>query len=144
MTILKEIKSYSKQKFCSFTFDKMVYDETQNKKVAKGLPNAERRKAITPTTPLYNKDHKGVGIITGKQSGITIIDCDTEDAYEIITSIYSELKKYYTVKTNKGYHIYCKYTDQVSTSIKALTGTDILNDNSIVFAPPTSYKLPDG
>jgi hypothetical protein len=54
------------------------------------------------------------------------------------------VKKYYTVKTNKGYHIYCKYTDQVSTSIKALTGTDILNDNSIVFAPPTSYKLPDG
>ena len=54
------------------------------------------------------------------------------------------MKKYYTVKTNKGYHIYCKYTDQINTTIEALTKTDILNDNAILYAPPTSYTLPDG
>ncbi len=73
-----------------------------------------------------------------------MIDCDDEMSYEILTSIYSEFKKYYTVKTKKGYHIYCKYTDQVSTSIKDVQGIDIMNDGSIIFAPPTSYKLPDG
>jgi hypothetical protein len=64
-------------------------------------------------------------------------------SYEILTSVYSEFKKYYTVKTNKGYHIYCKYTDKVKSSIGALKGTDILNDNSVIFALPTAYKLPD-
>ena len=136
MDIKKEINKYSKQGFCSFTFEKMVYDKTQNKKIVYGLPTGEQRKAITPKKPLYNESHKGVGIVTGKQSGITVIDCDTENAHEIITSIYSELKKYYTVKTNKGYHIYCKYTDQINTTIEALTKTDILNDGAILYAPP--------
>ena len=64
-------------------------------------------------------------------------------SYEILTSVYSEFKKYYTVKTKKCYHIYCKYTDKVKTSIEKLSGIDIMNDNSVIFAPPTSYKLPD-
>ena len=143
MTILQEIKKYSKLQLCSFTFEKMGYDKSTNKKKAYGLPTGEQRKAITPKKPLYDENHECVGIITGKQSGLTVIDCDTEMSYEILTSVYSEFKKYYTVKTKKGYHIYCKYTDKVKTSIGALKGTDILNDNSIVYAPPTAYKLPD-
>jgi hypothetical protein len=121
-----------------------VWSESKDRKVPIGLPTTEQRQAITPNKPLFNEEHKAVGIITGKQSDITVIDCDDEMSYEILTSIYSEFKKYYTVKTKKGYHIYCKYTDQVSTSIKDVKGIDIMNDGSLIFAPPTSYALPDG
>ena len=143
MTILQEIKKYSKLQICSFTFKKMGYDKSANKKVPIGMPTTEQRKAITPKKYLYDEEHECIGIITGKQSGITVIDCDTEMSYEILTSVYSEFKKYYTVKTKTGYHIYCKYTDKVKSSIGALKGTDILNDNYLVYAPPTAYKLPD-
>jgi hypothetical protein len=122
----------------------MTWCKINNKKKPNGLPTTAQRLAITPNQPLYNEEHKCVGIITGKQSGITVIDCDDEMSYEILTSIYSEFKKYYTVKTKKGYHIYCKYTDQVSSSIKDVKGIDIMNDGFIIFAPPTSYTLPDG
>jgi hypothetical protein len=121
-----------------------VWSESKDRKIPYGLPTTEQRQAFTPNKPLFNEEHKAVGIITGKQSDITVIDCDDEMSYEILTSIYSEFKKYYTVKTKKGYHIYCKYTDQVSTSIKDVKGIDIMNDGSLIFAPPTSYTLPDG
>ena len=47
MNIKKEIDKYSKQGFCSFTFEKMVYDKTKNTKVVYGLPTGEQRKATT-------------------------------------------------------------------------------------------------
>jgi hypothetical protein len=138
------MKKYAKMNICSFTFESMTWCKINNKKKPNGLPTTAQRIAITPNQPLYFEVHKCGGIITGKQSGITVIDCDDEMSYEILTSIYSEFKKYYTVKTKKGYHIYCKYTDQVSTSIKDVKGIDIMNDGSLIFAPPTSYTLPDG
>ena len=45
MDIKKEINKYSKQGFCSFTFEKMVYDKNQNKKIVMDyqLENKERQ-----------------------------------------------------------------------------------------------------
>ena len=57
------------------------------------------------------------------------------------------IKNCFTVKTNNGYHIYFKYNELVNTTTNALINfksVDIRNDNSIVIAPPTTYKLLNG
>ena len=84
------MKAFTKMNICSFTFKSMTWCKITNKKKPNGLPTTAQRQAITPNKPFYNEDHKCVAIITGKQSGITVIDVDNEMSYEILTSIYSE------------------------------------------------------
>ena len=58
-----------------------------------------------------------------------------------------ELKKYKTIQTNKGFHIWFKYDSDFKTTTDAFSeykGVDIRNDAGIVFCPPTTYKLPNG
>jgi hypothetical protein len=60
---------------------------------------------------------------------------------------YPDLKKHRTIKTNKGYHIYCKYDDNIISTTDALSTypkVDIRNDGGIIFCSPTQYKLQDG
>ena len=145
MTIRQEIKKYMKLKFCCFTFSKItthLNEKGEEKKKLIGCPTTEQRNNLTVDSPYFQDDHKCVGIMTGKRSNITVIDCDNAESYNKFLSEYPEFKDYYTVKTNKGYHIYCKFTDKVKSCInKMKDGVDILSDNYFVIAPPTSYKL---
>jgi hypothetical protein len=57
------------------------------------------------------------------------------------------LKQCYTVKTNKGYHIYFKYNCNIKTGENCFinyTNVDIRNNGSFIIAPPTEYKLLNG
>jgi hypothetical protein len=94
-----------------------------------------------------NSSHKAAAIITGKMSNITVIDFDDKDCYETMANKYPDLKKYRTIKTNKGYHIYCKYDPNIISTTDALSTypkVDIRNDGGIIFCSPTQYKLQDG
>ena len=93
MSNLKQMKKFAKMNICSFTFESITWCKITNKKKPNGLPTTAQRLAITPNQPLYNEQHKCVGIITGKQSGITVIDCDDEMSYEILTSISQRVKR---------------------------------------------------
>jgi hypothetical protein len=85
------------------------------------------------------KEANGIAIVTGKLSNLTVIDFDT-DSLEI-----KKLPKTYTVKTNKGLHLYFKYNPKViSNSGKLIPGIDFKSEGGIVFAPPSQYELPDG
>ena len=87
-----------------------------------------------------------MAVLTGKFSNITGIDFDIKEEYEKIVAEYPILKNYYTVETNKGYHIYSKYNPKVKTTTNALNsydGVDIRNDDAILYAPPTKYKVKD-
>lgn len=51
-----------------------------------------------------------------------------------------------TVETKQGFHIYFKYDENILTTVNGLTeynSVDIRNDDSIIFAPPSSYILND-
>jgi len=145
MTIRQEIKKYMKLKFCCFTFSKItthLNDKGEEKKKLIGCPTTEQRNNLTVDSPYFIDDHKCVGIMTGQRSNITVIDCDNAESYNKFLSEYPDFKDYYTVKTNKGYHIYCKFTDKVKSCINKMNdGVDILSDNYFVIAPPTTYKL---
>jgi len=93
-----------------------------------------------------NSDDKSFYVITGKMSNITVLDFDDAFVYDELVSKLPDLKKCYTVKTNRGYHIYFKYNELLptTTNINKLENIDCRNDGGIVIAPPTKYKLLNG
>lgn len=86
------------------------------------------------TTNDYN-----IGVVTGKISGITVVDFDTKDAMRKHLSF---LKTSPLVKTGKGCHAYCTYTPearQFQHSSK-YPGIDVRNDGGYVVAPPSIHS----
>ena len=79
-------------------------------------------------------------------SNITVLDFDDAFVYDELVRKLPDLKNYYTVKTNRGYHIYFKYNELLPTTanINKLESIDCRNDGGIVIAPPTKYKLLSG
>ena len=80
-----------------------------------------------------------IGVITGKISGITVIDIDVKDS--IKTSL-NTFPTTFTVRTpSGGYHLYYQYSNQIQTSVKAyaaLPSVDIRNDGGFVVVPPST------
>ncbi len=88
------------------------------------------------------RKHKAFAVRTGRISGIAVIDCNTVDAYTAITCDYPELQQTLTIRTMSGYHMYCYYHAEASTSTNALTcylHADFRNDKAIVFGPAPTY-----
>ena len=131
--------------FCYFGFDQIKTElnkDGEEKKILTGLLNTKSRGKLTP-----KKSYLGTfstAIITGKQSNITVLDCDSQDAYDYLLQLYPDFKTFYTVKTNNGYHIYCAYTDKIKTTSNRKSKIDVRNDGGLIIAPPTKYTLLNG
>ncbi len=50
----------------------------------------------------------------------------------------------YRVKTARGFHYYYKYNEKIEQTQSRIPHVDIRNDGGLVFAPPTTYKFPNG
>ena len=83
-----------------------------------------------------------IAIITGKVSGVVVVDADSDRGMRLIKKI-GLPKDTPTVLTNRGEHYYFRYPDYdvASRKIKKL-GLDIQSDGSYVMAPPSEH--PDG
>lgn len=78
----------------------------------------------------------GIAIITGKVSGIIVVDVDSEEANTKLN-----LSKTPTVKTSRGFHYYFKYPDiKVVTSSNHLEKVDIRSDGGFIVAPPSIHE----
>lgn len=79
-----------------------------------------------------------VGIITGRISGLTVVDVDTGGDEVVPLSKFPETL---TIKTpTGGYHLYYKYDSaikQTANTFKHLPHVDIRNDGGFVVAPPS-------
>ena len=144
------IKNYIKNtKYVFFTFPRIatfLNKENIEKKKPIGLPNWKTIN-IKNYREFHDNGHTGFAIITGKMSGITVFDFDQIAEYEKLATKYPELKKYKTIKTKKGFHIYFNYNDVCNTGTDTLinySGVDIRNNEAVIFAPPTKYKLLSG
>jgi predicted P-loop ATPase len=102
---------------------------------------AQTNKADESQLDIWAVDYpdSGVGIVTGKVSGITVIDIDVKNAEKTPLDSFPET---YTVQTpSGGYHLYYEYTDSVYTCANQYPQypyTDIRNDGGFVVAPPTN------
>ena len=90
---------------------------------------------------MCDDNHKVNCVITGKINNITVFDFDVGDEYYKCIEQYPELKDAYTIKTNKGYHIYCKYNPDYKTTANKQIGIDIRNDSAFVFGQGTKTEF---
>jgi P4 family phage/plasmid primase-like protien len=142
------IQKYYDQEIFTFTFEGLIADTNDKGKVVKkciGMPQWKSINKKNFQDYVYDH-HRGLAVLTGNMSNITCIDFDIREEYEKLVEKHPELKSYYTVQTNKGFHIYCKYNAEIKTTTNAMnsySGVDIRNDDAILYAPPTKYKVKD-
>jgi len=140
------IQNYTDRGIYTFTFEGLTAEINDKGKVVKkahGFPNWKSINQNNFTEYLYYH-HRGLAVMTGKMSNITGFDFDNKEEYEKMIDLHPELKNNYTVQTNKGYHIYFKYNETIKTTTNAMNsfaGVDIRNDDGILYAPPTIYKI---
>lgn len=91
-----------------------------------------RRKEIKKWWKKY--PDANVGVITGKISGITVVDVEKGG----MTAGYPETR---TVRTGGGgFHFYYKYSERFKNAVRIKELTDIRNDGGYVIAPPSIHQ----
>lgn len=89
----------------------------------------------------FAKDGYNIALVTGKISGVVVIDVD--DKSKIPEWLKPYAKKTWIAKTKRGYHFYFKIKeDQHVPSAKIADGVDLKGEGGIVILPPSSH--PDG
>lgn len=74
----------------------------------------------------------GVATITGRISGIVVLDVDNDEKGKEILSKVNTL----TAKTSRGYHFYFRYLDIASSRVEEF---DLKSDCSLVVMPPSQH-----
>ena len=87
----------------------------------------------------------GVGIVTGRESGIFVVDIDGEKGAATLRELeakHGKLPPTFSVKTGGGYHFYFRYPDfeiRNDASKRLGPGLDIRGEGGQVVAPPTIH-----
>ena len=86
-----------------------------------------------------------IGIVTGKISGIVVIDLDlNKDDNESGAKVYEQAPTDLIVRTGRGgYHFYYRYpedVDYVPNRVGLLPGVDVRADGGYVVAPPSAHS----
>jgi hypothetical protein len=110
------------------------------------VPFLKKWNELTETPSLKVFTTSNIGVLTGKPSGITVLDIDFKDKGMIIwnkiKTLYPKFKTPTVITPNKGIHMYFKYTKKLSSFSKfnlngEKIGWDILNGNRQVVIPPS-------
>jgi len=78
-----------------------------------------------------------IGIVTGKISGLTVLDADSTEGKNAIEEFLPDSLVVPIVKTPKGWHYYFNHAEGLQTGTRILNDCDIRNDGGYVVAPPS-------
>ena len=100
----------------------------------------QHRRATPTEIKAWWKDwpDANVAIVAGVQSGVDIIDADTEEAKNSIDEFLPDSLLVPTVKTPKGWHYYFLHKTGLTNKARVLAGCDIRTQGGYVLAPPSS------
>lgn len=87
-----------------------------------------------------NGSRHNIGIVTGGISGLAVVDLDSPEAVEFVKAKGGLITP--TVKTGKGFHLYCLYQDGIRNFQKRadLPGIDLRGEGGYVVAPPSIHE----
>ena len=80
-----------------------------------------------------------IGLITGCNTGLFVIDCDTEEAYHHVQEYIPESMVLPVAKSPNGWHLYFKMPDDNTITIGAncMPGVDFRGNGGFIVAPPS-------
>ena len=80
-----------------------------------------------------------IGIVTGPISGVLVVDCDNEEAYQKIQKLLPDSFITCIAKTPRGYHIYLAYPKDkhIGNAGGILPNVDIRGEGGYIIAPPS-------
>jgi len=83
-----------------------------------------------------------IGIVTGRVSGLVVLDVDGPEGVETLSSRDLFLPLTPTAKTGKGTHFYFKYPDghEIRNFARKLPGLDLRGEGGYVVAPPSLHE----
>jgi len=90
----------------------------------------------------FSTGENNIGIVTGKISGVTVVDTDTEAALKLFMEKENGAIDIPRVKTAHGYHFYYDYEEGLGNfqHRNDLPGIDLRGDGGQVVAPPSVHS----
>lgn len=89
--------------------------------------NPDNIKEMWATDPDYN-----IGIVTGRLSGISVLDVDGKKGFDSLNDAGISLPKTFTVKTKRGFHYYYQYHPDIQNSNGILPKVDLKSDGGLI------------
>jgi hypothetical protein len=131
MSLLNEALEYAKLGLSIIPVDQKKIP------LIKWLPYQEKQASEDEIKEWWGKyPSANIGIITGKISGITVLDCDSKEAITQFRTIYKGMTA--CSKTPRGAHYYFKHEEGTRNTVKVGNlDMDIRGEGGYVVAPPS-------
>ena len=116
---------------------------SHGKEVIKPIPKLMGWQTLKRSVPIDVELGQGVGVVTGKTSGITVVDFDDEVIHQKVVTRHPVFRETPRQKTPNGYHYIFRYDDIYPTrSFKQTTfeGMDIRNDGGCIILEDHNYQ----
>jgi predicted P-loop ATPase len=128
-------------------FPVVLYLDKDNKVVKAPLIEGWQSKATSnyqdALQMFEEKNAKAIGVVTGKVSGISVLDIDVKNGENGFLSLDEAGIDLPTtacsLTPSGGRHYIFKYTDKMKTSVKTLPGIDCRNDRGFIVVAPSAY-----
>jgi hypothetical protein len=123
-----------------FNLSTVPVNPKTKKPLIRWQPHQKKKAGLTTIKKWFSQyPDAGLGIVTGKVSGLFVVDCDTEEGYQSIKELIPKDVIIPTVKTPKGWHLYFKYPagSNLTVGQGILPGVDFRGEGGYVVSPPS-------
>lgn len=112
---------------------------TDKKPLVKWAEFQTRMPSEQETKEMFSKYSKAmIGLVTGKISGICVIDCDSSEACEKIDFILPEMfESPIAVSPRGGRHYYFQCPEDLQTKTAVFSKVDVRANGGVIIAPPS-------